>query len=519
MDQPDTAPAAPAAAGQDARAVVSFLVAQESDDYIAIMSVLDSPNDMTLDEIVTELRARGAVLDETLAQTRLDQLKNWGAVSARADGTAKLARYSDLLARNWRWTGTSTGRDTIRFWARYLTGPQTAREIPLRSLNAVVISLESLAELDLDGTGTWAQVATLVNTLFTAHDDLDQALVGAADRLVDLIDRFDLEQDDTHELKRLLVDYATHVANELETGAARATASLSALRHRFAELATIAVHDSAATELITSGALVAARGGAVGDWDALAAWLHPTSGRARAFSLRLIRALPAMHSNLRRLHTSTGTATGRARALALAKACLDPTYGTAIFLAANGDHPWRKLHGETEDDGLRLQSWHDAPRTDVPQMLRTTGRNGARGRNPAPKSDRGAREQVAARRSREQARHRAAVAEVLAATPGARLSRRAATVALASLMAAARTHASGRHGARYAAKDGLAVTLFRTPGSDGVIDAGTWRVLTPGRTAVFHRPGTRAALPTEPTAADADERAVLLVRTDTEDVA
>ena len=500
-------------AGEDApdsRVVVSFLTAPESDDYIAIMSALDHPNDLTVADVVTELRQRGTPIDEHACVQRLEQLKNWGAVSTRADSAAKLRKYNDLLARNWRWTGTKAGRDVVRFYFAYLASAPVVREIPVRSLARIVDSLEALAGIDLTDSDRHPDVANLINLVFTAHDDLDEALVGAADGLVSLIDRFDLDTEATAELKGLLVDYAARVAGELEAGAARAYSALGALGPQFEDLVTVAVTSSAATELITAGTLQASRGGVLADWTGLAGWLHPVTGRAAAFALRLVRALPAMHSNLRRLHTSAGAATGRARALALAKACLNPEHGTAIFLAANGDHPWRKLAGDANDDDLRTPSWHDGPKVDVPDMLRTTGRNGARGRNPAPRDDTDAREQVAARRARALVRHREAVAEVLAASPGQRLSVQAGQVALAALMVAARATPRGTHGARRASTDGLSVTLFRTPEATGIIDVGGWRVLTPGRTPVFHRHGDAITAPTARTTTDTDARATLV---------
>jgi len=82
-----------------------------------------------------------------------------------------------------------------------------------------------------------------------------------------------------------------------------------------------------------------------------------------------------MHVNLRRLHSSAGAATSRSRALSLARACADPTYGIAVLLAALGDHPWRKLYGEAEDEDLsRIRSWRGGPCVAVPELLRLTGR-------------------------------------------------------------------------------------------------------------------------------------------------
>lgn len=413
---------------------------------------------------------------------RLDKLREWGAVSARTDAS-RILRHADLLARNWRYTATPAGRQAQRFYRTVLAGTPAVREIPLSSLARVVEAAEALAALQPSGP-----IAELVGRLFVHHDDLDAALVGAEDSLAGLVDRFDLDDAATAELKQLLVGYATHVAAELERGSTRAYRALSSLRPGFADLAQQAVIASDARALIERGALAASRGGRVDDWEGLVAWFDPTRGRAYRFALRLVRALPGMHVNLRRLHSSSGTATSRSRALALARACVSPDHGTALLLAVLGDHAWRKLHSAADDaDDSRIRPWRDGPRVEVPDLLRTTGRTGARGRAPAARDDTQAREAVRAARERRAAEHSTAIAEILAAAAGTCLSEQAGRVALAALVAAVRSPIS--HGRRTATRDGLSCTLFTDAARTGLLATATWRVLTPGRVLVFHLPG------------------------------
>lgn len=128
------------------------------------------------------------------------------------------------MARNWRWTATPVGRQAQRFYRTVLAGTPALREIPLTGLNRIVTAAETLARTVPLSAGAEAGEAgvDLIGTLFTAHDDLDSALVGAEDALAALADRFDLDDDATGELKGLVVDYATRVAAELDTGSARA---------------------------------------------------------------------------------------------------------------------------------------------------------------------------------------------------------------------------------------------------------------------------------------------------------
>jgi uncharacterized protein (TIGR02677 family) len=474
----------------DSRLAVVYLTAPGSDEYIAVMDVLEaSVTDMTPADVVAALTAAGRPLDEKVVVARLDKLRKWAAVSARTDN-ARILRYSDIVARNWRYTPTPVGRQVQRFYRSFLSGLPVVREIPLTNLARLVDALERLAGLIGARPGPEG-IAVLVTQAFTAHDDLDGALVGAEDALAGLADRFDLDDGRAAELKGLLVDYATHVAVELRRGSARAGRALELLADEVDALASVTVEDSSARELIARGALTASKGGRVEDWTGLAAWCDPESGRAQRFALRLVRALPGMHANLRRLHTSTGTATSRTRALALAKACATSDLAPALFLAALGDHPWRKLHGDADDDDLvRVPSWRAGPTVDVPDLLRLTGRAGARGRSAAPRDDTAARAEVARRRRLRQQQHEAALREVLAACPDAVLSEGAARLAMAALMAAARSGATGPR--RTATRDGLACTLFRVPDSTGALRAPTWRVLLPGRVPVFHQQGSVA---------------------------
>lgn len=473
----------------DSRRIMTYLVVRESDDYVAIMDVLEaSVTDLTPAEVAAALNGTARPLDVKTVETRLDSLRTWRAVSARTD-TSQVQKIADLLSRNWRYTATPAGRQAQRFYRDYLADVPILREIPLTSLARVVSSLDALvACLTDDGPGallTDKLTVERVGVLFTSHDDLDGALVGAEDALATLADRFDLDDDRTSELKSLLVDYATRTATELESGSARAARALTRLCPYFADLADLAVASSHARVLIARGALTASRGGRTADWNGLHAWFDASSGRAYRFSLRLVRALPGMHANMRRLHASSGTASGRSRALSLARACADPALGTQIWQAALGDHPWRKLHECADDDDLTtLPPWRTGPQVTIPDLLRSTGRTGPRGKGGPARDDTQARADVERSRQQRRAVHDAALREVLAAEPGALLSENAARVALNSLMAAVRSGARGP--LRTATREDLACSVIHTGTGAGVLRAPTWHILLPGRHPLFH---------------------------------
>lgn len=160
---------------------VAYLMAPGSDDYIRIMSVLESSvTDLTPAEVALLVSADGPVMPEGVVQARLDKLKDWTAATERAD-PSRIRRHADILARNWRWTATPAGRQVHRFYTSVLAATPTMREIPLPSLARIVESIEQLAhELALPRRDD-GKAAELIGRLLTAHDDLDASLVGAED--------------------------------------------------------------------------------------------------------------------------------------------------------------------------------------------------------------------------------------------------------------------------------------------------------------------------------------------------
>jgi uncharacterized protein (TIGR02677 family) len=474
---------------EDNSAAVSYLVAERRSEYVAIMDVLEaSIADLTPPELTRELAKAGLVLGEDTVEERLDQLRIWGVVHASTD-QSKVQRHSDLLSRNWRYSPTVAGRHTHRFYTEFLRSAPAAREIPLTALNEVVRSLRALHEW-VGGDGS-VDVRAAIARVFVQHDALDGGLLGAEDSLTGLVDRFDLDADRTSMLRQLLVDYATRVANELDEGSAQAFGLLEKLAPHFATLAAKAVDESEARELIQSGVVAGARGGRTSDWEGISSWFDPSTGRAQRFIMRLVRALPGMHANLRRLHTSSGALTGRARAISLARACAaNPAMAPELTLVALGDHSWRKLWCAAEDDELRFTpSWAAGPKVDVPELLRLTGRTGARGRVPAARDGAAARAEILARREEQRITREAAEAEVLAAVPGAVLSDAAGRAALAVLLAAVRTAGKGR--TRCAERGGIAATIYSVLDDDGLpaITSRQFRAWLPGRRVCFHRAG------------------------------
>lgn len=476
----------------DASVVFSYFLAPESADYKAIMSVLDaSASAMTPSEVCYALRESGKSIPENTVEARLEQLRNWGAASGRSDHT-HARRVQDLIARSFRYSATWHGRRVQRFYESVFVGSKLMREIPLLSLNTVVTSLDALVRPGSSTAPEW--VNARINEIFTAHDDLDASMVGAEDALMNLAERFDLDNENTGELKQLLVNYATRVAKELDRAADRSARALKQLQPRFSYLAELAVSESSAADLIGRDILSASKGGAVKDWEDLAQWFDPARGRAARFNSRVLGAISTFHTNVRRLHTSGDTGTARSRALLLARACLDEQFGSQLFIAALGDHSWRKLHTEAEEpDSGRIPPWRGGPQVVVPNQLRTLGKAGVRGRAPAPIDDSEDRKQLEKQRLYLQMMYRQHLREIFAAEPGALLSDGAARVAYRMVCIAMRRPAVS--GVRNAEREGLECSLFWTGTATGVIRSPNWSILVPGREIVLHAKGTPATRP------------------------
>ncbi|MDL5198613.1 DUF2397 family protein [Streptomyces sp. ALI-76-A] len=470
------------AAGDPAR-VVGYVLSPLRGQYLAIMEVLEQSVDhLTPAEVRAALAAEGTELPLATVTTRLRALSDtFLAASGRPD--SEVERWHELNGARWRYSATPRGRQMQRLWTQLASDGLVPREIPMDGLSRIQ---QALAAIHGDQSSN-AALSELAGQVFVEHDHLDGALVGQADMLAQLADRFNLDLRATGELKQLILEYATHVVVHLDAAVVRIHAELVRLRPRFAELAAARRGQSPAGALVARGVLAPARGLRAADWEQLLGWFSPGSGKAARFGLQLVRAIPMLHANLLRHQSVGGPATLRARALSLAVACQDPHHGRAVLRQALADRPWTKLHTVAEADTSEVVSWHEGPRVAALAMLRATGQSSARGavtgRKPRDESE------AVRRRAEREARHGAAVAEVLAGAGP--LSDAACRLALRAVMAAARAleDSAGRIGQA----EGVGCTLVAAAGVVGRVEGVRWSVLVPGRRVLFHPPVAVAA--------------------------
>ncbi|MER6334483.1 DUF2397 family protein [Streptomyces sp. NPDC001034] len=470
------------AAGDPAR-VVGYLLSPLRGQYLAIMEVLEQSVDhLTPAQVRVALATAGMELPLTVVTARLRALNDtFLAVSGRPDSDVE--RWHELNGARWRYSATPRGRLVQRLWAQMASDGLVPREIPMDGLSRIH---RALAALNGDEAAD-ADLFDLAGQVFVEHDHLDGALVGQADMLAQLADRFDLDLRATGELKQLILEYATHVVVQLDAAVVRIHAELVRLRPRFDELAAARCRQSPAGALVTRGVLAPARGLRAADWEQLVGWFSPGDGKAARFGLQLVRAIPMLHANLLRHQSVAGPATLRARALSLAVGCQDPRYGRAVLRQSLADRPWTKLHTVAEGETGEVVSWHEGARVAALAMLRASGQSSPRGRV----SGRKPRDESAAaqRRAERQAEHAVAVAEVLAGAGP--LSERACRLALRAVLAAARApeDASGRLGQA----EGVGCTLTAVEGMVGRVDGVRWSVLVPGWRILFHPPNRAVA--------------------------
>jgi hypothetical protein len=131
------------------------------------------------------------------------------AASGRPD--SQVERWHELNGARWRYSATPRGRQMQRLWTQMASDGLVPREIPMDGLSRIH---QALRAMHGDHTPV-ATLSELAGQVFVEQDHLDGALVGQADMLAKLADRFNLDLRATGELKQLILEYATHVVVHL----------------------------------------------------------------------------------------------------------------------------------------------------------------------------------------------------------------------------------------------------------------------------------------------------------------
>ena len=451
---------------------VRYLTAESNRDYVAIMDVLvDASFDLTPSKVSDHLAVVGIDLPVDITRQRLIKLHQWQVVS-ETTALDSFSSFKDFQASRQEYAVNALGRAVHHFFRTTLAGDQRPRAVDLNHLQTVVRALETLAD-DIYMSDT--AFAENISTLFTSHEQLDAALIGAADTLSALMIRFDLDDDGAAELRGMLNAYSTSLQYELDMATDRGHKALTKIRPNFPLLADRYASVSVGADLVASGTLIGQRGTVVDHWRTLDHWMDPRDGRAERFNRDMRRAVPTFVTNVRRL-LETNRGSTRDRAIALAKAAGDATHAAALFATATGDHSWTKFAHISIDEpqSAPYPSWEHGALVPLPRFTKHGAATGGRGRTAGPRDDSAARAQARAEREAELAASSDAAVAAIEIGMGSQLPDAAARLVLAAINAGVGSDEtlSGMD------EDSLVLVVQQAaPGARSLLIAPTWKYL------------------------------------------
>ncbi|WP_241387181.1 DUF2397 domain-containing protein [Rhodococcus sp. CH91] len=460
------------------RDLFRYLVAEESDDYLAVMDCFTDAllTDLSAADIAALCTARDAqagtardvLLDVSVVETRCRRLAGWGNLARVGGGESR----SDLAAPA-RYRATPAGLRVHRESVRLLTTSDGVREVARESLRCIAAELGRLgdrlavtvAPLDPD------DLAEGVTTLFTHHRAFTDSVDDFCSHLAEILDGLERSDSggDHAELERVLLDYVDVVGSDV---ARYAPLVVSRLGRVVPHLDTVlaALPESG----LRAAVPVRSPGRSRDDWEELARWYDENSG-PRRMRETAATALNRLLARTRRLASGAPACSQRADLLRLARWFAESSDEQAhrLFTATFGAYPSRHLLlGPEEADpriGAGTSWWHADPVT-VPLSLRERGDRSSRGRVarlPDSGPDRARAEELARHESRRRAD---AVAELCAAGElnGAHLSEGARDVLL-DVLATALAGYRSTDGPLQMHDPDLGLSLTAEPGRDTLV--------------------------------------------------
>lgn len=474
------------------RDLFRYLVAEEADDYVAVM---DCFSDLLLAElsaadIASTLAANGTPLHADVVETRCRKLVHWGnlATSGRDAGGGAVADYVRARAR---YRTTVPGARVHREAGAVVASRDGAREVARESLGRIADALVHIDDLVGD-SGTVADPDALaghVTGVFAHHRVFTDSIADFYTYLGGVLARLDLSDDEYTEFKLLLLEYLDVVTSDVAKHAPVVAARLRDLLPRL----DLVLDALPTTGLPDPAGVVRSPGRSRSDWDELAEWFDEDSGPRRLRDAAA-HALSRLLIHTRRLAAATPGFSHRADLLRLAGWFAESSDEQAhrLFAATFGAYPSRHLLLGPDEPDPRVgpgTSWWEADPVPIPASLRERGDRSPRGRTariPDPASDRTRADALAARESRERA---AAVTELCEAGDlnGAHVSDPARDLLLDALGALLARHRSVDGPVRVDDHD-LGFSLTAEPGPDTVVHS-------PGGDLTVHSLSLRASVP------------------------
>lgn len=488
--------------GHTGRDLFRYLVADEADEYLAVMDSFTGLllADLSADDIAASCAARGATLDIAVVDARCHRLVRWGnlALTGRAGerddaGTeggshrrnvrgAVSIDVGDMVSTDVRdrarYRPTPAGVRVHREVGRLLDPSDGVREVARESFGCVADALGRIDEL-LVGDGVVLdrdELAAHVTAVFAHHRLFTDSVADFYSHLAGILGRLEDTGgvDDYTETKHLLLDYVDVIGSDVERLAPLVTSRLARLEPRLDSLLTALPEFGLPGAEQSDTVPVRSPGRRRADWEALAQWYAEDSGPRRMRDAAA-SALSRLLARTRRITASTPGFSHRADLLRLARWFAESSDEQAhrVFAATFGTFPSRHLLlGPDETDprvGAGTSWWRAAPVV-VPVSLRERGDNSSRGgigRLPDSLPGRVRADELARHESRRRAD---AVAELSSAGDlhGAHLSTQARDVVLGVLAAALAGYRTVG-GPVYVDDPDLGLSLTAEPGADTVV--------------------------------------------------
>ena len=413
-----------------------YAVNDEAASYIAIMRLFAGGisgllSDQSAAEITEQLAVSGLDLDTDTVDARLSYLVEHGNL-ARSPRETEARNLQEYLASRARYQLTQRGELVHRHVEELLGHSDVAREVSSEMLGGILETLTALLAYDLDRLEAVDpdDLARPISTVFAQFERLVESTRAFYTYLSEVLVRYDLGREEFLVFKTALLDYLQRFVEEISQHMPQIAERLRQLEPR---VPVLCVRANAGSRLRGLNGEIAqrARGLDPSDWPALHAWFVGGHGRdADADGVRRLatEAMRALLVNLRRIVSHADRERSRyADVLKVARwfDASDDVTAHALWASTFGLYSCRHLSFAADDPTEKTPptaSWWDAPKADVPVMLRErgerriTGKTGRRADYAAAKDRRLAEREAAERRRTAALRELAA----LAGPPGMR---------------------------------------------------------------------------------------------------
>ena len=415
------------------RDLFRYVTSELAVEYLAIMRLFGSTllTELSAAEVREHLATTGLDLTLDEAEARCRQLEQWGNL-VRSVRDAHVTTVNEWLRSRSRYQVSKLGGRVQRDVDAILHASDGAREVArellgstVEVLERILVRVQEIETTDLDALA--GDVTTVFNNqrLFTDSAADFYAFVQTR------VSRYDLGVPEYNAFKEMLLSYVDLLNADVSRYAPAAASLLEQIEPHL-DVLTWALSSMPGLALPDGTAAERSPGRSREEWETLTAWYTGSRGRSGPALLRAAaqQALAQLLANARRMLASAGTGISRrADLLRLASWFIEADTAGAHRLcdAAFGAYPSRHLLCGPEEEDVRARvttSWWDSDPVDVPMSLRERGDRSARGRSsrvPDPGPD---RVRLLAQAEVENARRRAAAAELasIGDLRGARIS-------------------------------------------------------------------------------------------------